>query len=293
MSLVKFKNPYLKKIINVYQPKYKNLTAQGFGDYLRGCFCIFQICKMYSIEFDMDLSNHPMCNFLDLNNKDIYIGIDRNNISWFSDPNYIPIDSKIFIKDSINFHNKFVSHLNTIKEENYYLFCNSFPVFNIINDNSRNFILNKIVPKSEIKTNVINSLTSLGLNKKQFSVIHIRCGDDYLLNNHSLKVNYVKKILKNLQPFLKVNRKYLILSDNNNIKYFFRNYKNCVFYVRSITHLGENGDKEENKIKNTLLDFYIMSESNYIISVSPYTWGSGFSQWCSVIYKIPYKKIII
>jgi hypothetical protein len=35
MSLVKLKNPILKKLINVYQPRYKNIVAQGLGDYLR------------------------------------------------------------------------------------------------------------------------------------------------------------------------------------------------------------------------------------------------------------------
>jgi hypothetical protein len=46
MSLVKLKNPILKKIINVYQPRYKNIVAQGLGDFLRGCFCLYQICKI-------------------------------------------------------------------------------------------------------------------------------------------------------------------------------------------------------------------------------------------------------
>jgi hypothetical protein len=293
MTLVKFKNNILKKIINVYQPNYKNVIAQGFGDYLRGCFCLYQICKMYSLEFDMDLSNHPMSNFLDLKNTNIYNNIDRNNISWFSDPNYIPIHSKIFIKDSFKFHNKFISHLNSIKQENYYLFCNSFPIFNYIHDNARKEIMNKITPNLELKINMNDILSQNGLVKKQFSVIHIRTGDDYLLKNNSLNMNYIRKIIRHIEPFIRVNKKYLIISDNNYIKHFFKRYKNCIFYIKPITHLGENGDKEKYKIKNTLIDFYIMGESNYIISISPYTWGSGFSQWCSVIHKIPYKKIIL
>lgn len=293
MSLIKLKNPILKKIVNVYQPNYQNLVAQGFGDYLRGCFCIYQICKIYNLEFDMDISNHPISQYIDLNNKNKYENIDRKSISWFSDSNYKPIHSKVFVKDSINFHNKLISHLNNIKKDNYYLFCNSFPIFNFIRDEARKEILNRITPNNELKMIVKNALNNLELQRKQFSIIHIRTGDDYLLNNEKLNTNYIQKIMRLVQPFIRNNKKYLILSDNNAIKLFFKKYNNCVFFIKSITHLGENGDKDNEKIKNTLLDFYIMGESNYIISLSPYTWGSGFSQWSSVVHKIPFKKIII
>ena len=46
-------------------------------------------------------------------------------------------------------------------------------------------------------------------------------------------------------------------------------------------------------VNDTMLDFYIMRNSNKIISISPYTHGSGFSKWCSVIYDVPYIKIIV
>ena len=293
MSLNKLKNPYLKKIVNVYQPNYQNIAAQGFGDYLRGCFCLYQICKIYNLEFDMDLTNHPISKFIDLNNKDSYNNIDRNSISWFSDSNYKPIHSKVFLKDSLNFHNKFISHLNNIKKDNYYLFCNSFPIFNFVRDEARKEILNRITPNDELKNCVRNALFKLGLQRKRFSVIHIRTGDDYLINNEKLNINYIRKIMRLVQTYVKMNKKYLILSDNNTIKFFFKKFKNCVFSIKSIEHLGNNNEKEHDKIKNTLVDFYIMGESSHIISLSPYTWGSGFSQWSSVIHKIPFKKIII
>ena len=34
----------VKKIVNVYQLQYKNCNSiYGFGDFLRGCFCLIQI----------------------------------------------------------------------------------------------------------------------------------------------------------------------------------------------------------------------------------------------------------
>ena len=65
--------------------------------------------------------------------------------------------------------------------------------------------------------------------------------------------------------------------------------------VRDIEHLGGEGIKstETNGVMNTLLDFYLMSYSNTIVSISVYGHVSGFSKYCSVIYGIPFKFIKI
>jgi hypothetical protein len=288
----KLHNKNLKKIINVYQPKYKNLIAQGFGDYLRGCFCLLQICKKHGIEFDMDLSNHPMSKFINVNNNQEYNNINRSNIEWFPNANYIPISSTLFKTDSINFHNKLMNTLNKVNSSNHFIFCNSFPIYKNIGSFGINFIKSKIEPNAIMKNNIETALKNMGLKEKEFTVIHIRCGDKYLLQNNKLDIMYVKNVMNIFKQIIHPNKKYLIISDNNNIKYFFRKYNNCVFYIKNITHLGEISDKSDEKVKNTLLDFYLMSKSRKIISLAPYNWGSGFSEWCSVIYRIPYQKII-
>ena len=58
----RFNNPKLKKIINTYHLKLKNSNTPGFGDYLRGCFCLYQVSKILGLEFDMDLKNIPCQN---------------------------------------------------------------------------------------------------------------------------------------------------------------------------------------------------------------------------------------
>ena len=294
MTLLKLQNPFLKKIINVYQPTYKNMVAQGFGDYLRGCFCLFQICKMHGLEFDMDISNHPMHIFLENQSTDKYSKIIRNNIAWFPNPNYFPTSASTYRKDSLSFHNEFIKHLNNVRQKEYFLFCNSFPIFNFIHDLAKTTIREKIMPNGKIRLEVDTRLENLGLTKKNFSVIHIRSGDKYLLENKSLDPNIITKIIKITNPYLYYRKKhFLILSDNTKIKYLFSKYPNCKFNLKEATHLGENAAYNEEKMRNTLIDFYMMGYANLIISLSPYAWGSGFSQWCSVIHKIPYKSFRI
>jgi hypothetical protein len=82
---------------------------------------------------------------------------------------------------------------------------------------------------------------------------------------------------------------YLLIADNNEIKYLlceiFPNFKSI---YKEITHLGEGKVLERNKIKNTMLDFYLMANSNSINSFTGYVHGSGFSLWCATTYNIPY-----
>ena len=59
---------------------------------------------------------------------------------------------------------------------------------------------------------------------------------------------------------------------------------------KEIIHLCESDTHVENneKIKNTLIEFYLMSFSKEIKSYSCYEHGSGFSYWCAKTFNIPY-----
>ena len=143
-----------------------------------------------------------------------------------------------------------------------------------------------------MRENIKSCLCSLELVPKRFAVIHIRSGDRYLLKNNMLNSQVVKKIVGILSKNMKPGTKYLILSDNNQIKALLKTiFPQVVIKSTKIAHLGESVNPDDNSIMETLLDFYLMSNAFQIISFSPYNWGSGFSKWCSVLYKIPYTQI--
>ena len=86
----------------------------------------------------------------------------------------------------------------------------------------------------------------------------------------------------------------MLLSDNNYIKKLMKEkIPSLIIQNRPITHLGEQTELSDVEVMNTMLDFYTMANSNKIFSFSKFGWGSGFSEWCSVVYNIPYVKIII
>jgi hypothetical protein len=291
--ITSYTNKKLKKIVNLYQLKYKNSVAQGFGDYLRGSFCLLQICKLLNIEFEMNIKNHPMSKFLDIPLESESENINYEEIERYMNSNYIAINNITYKKDSHNFLIEFINHLNTINSNTYYCFCNSFPIRNKILDEGRNIIKKYINPNKGMQNNIELRLKNLNLLKKQFNVIHIRLGDKYLLDKSAIHFTKVDKItnIMNKMNFL---NKIVIISDNNEIKLQLKKlYPSLIIQIQEIIHLGETENPSDESVMMTLLDFYLMSYANEIIAFTPYPWGSGFSQWCSIVYNIPYQKFII
>jgi len=292
-----FNNKNLKRIVNVYQMKYKNGVAQGLGDYIRGCFCLMQMSAILGLKFDMDLSNHPMSKYLLFTGAGTKYEFNSEEITRYENTNYIPINAKTYSKNSAEFFLGFINYLNTYNgsgcgtNDTFFTFCHSFPIFEV-QDLGRKIIRNKLAPNELMQNLVKNAMNKVGLVSKQFAVIHIRSGDKYMLKNEPLNSRVVKRIVDVLSKNMKSGTKYLVLSDNNNIKIILKNaFPQIVIQLNQIAHLGESVNPTDDAILATMLDFYLMSNAFQIISFSPYNWGSGFSQWCSVLYNIPYTQI--
>jgi hypothetical protein len=285
----------LKKLVHVYQLNYVNGKSPGLGDFLRGCFCFLQFSKLYNFEFDVDFSNHPMSKYLeniehtyglDYNNIEIYIALNlpRNKLREFE--NKVKNIDPDFIKNTINW-------LNSKNCEVCGFLSNAYPFFNKFTEEGKNFMKFKLQPNKMMQSYIENSLDELGLKKNGYGVIHIRTGDNHLINNEGFTKEFLIKIKDILNSSILPDRRYLIISDSNILKNMLKTYPNFYILIREIEHLGGHAIKstETNGVMNTLLDFYLMSYSNIIISLTTYGHVSGFSKYCSVIYGIPYKFI--
>jgi len=287
-----FHNPTLKKLVNVYQLQYKNNKAQGFGDYLRGCFCLLQIASRLGLQFDMDLSNHPMSQCLETPQKNA--NISYNDISWHENPNYVPLSHNTFRLNTQQFLPEFIQKLNRVNRPVYPLFCNSFPIAPFISQEHRNIIKSKIVPNEKTKAQIESTFRNMGIQRNQYNVIHIRCGDDYLLKENKIDPNIIQKIANHVVKNVKRGEKNVLVSDNNQIKMILkRRFPFLLCRICPIVHLGESTHFSETNIMHTLVDFYILSFSKSTVALSPYTWGSGFSEWISIMNSIPYRKYFL
>ena len=294
-----FTNKKLKKIVNVYQKQYINGGVRGFGDFLRGSFYLTIICDILGLEFDIDLTNHPMSKFLKISNSSY--DFCKSSVESFIDNGDCSVEEEI--------RKNLIKKLDNFDGEIYYLFCNFQMLFHIENltFNRIQCAKNILIPKIELKEDLLNildrklescKLLNCKLQRNNYAVIHIRCGDCFMnvgqRNEMSIeRVNgIINAIISTINKQCNNKKKYILIGDSNKIKkYITSKFPNIVMFKTQIAHLGE--DKKDNNmaILDTLIDFNIMRFSNYIISFTVYTHGSGFSKYCSQIYDIPFKQI--
>lgn len=286
-------NNLIKKINIVYQYEYlNNEPVTGLGDFIRSCYFMNQFSEKYNIKVSFYINEHPikkyLHNFQDMEsiNKNISI-----SIPFFKPTNYIFINDNNVIKYKYkNIDEELINYLNSLQvyDGNIYLYLVNHPDEEYITTNSKEKIANILKPTDYLNNKITYAMDCLKLNKGKFKVIHIRTEDEYLNNNKVLndRVNYIINKLKSI--IFKLDYDTFLITNNNHIKTILINLIPKIKTVfNDITHIADKNTNEE-KLINTLKDFYIMSNSNYIYSFSVYTHGSGFSKWCATTYNIPY-----
>jgi len=294
-----YKNRQLKRIVNVYQQTYINLIGQGFGDFLRGSIYLTYLCSILGLEFDIDIQNHPMV--VCLNNTHSFYQYSASEIEAFSSCCLSEEDEKDVI-------GKFIEKINNYTGETYYLFNNFKPLFDIENpkfniiQKARSIIIPKIEPIKFVLDRLDNKLDLYNLKRNQYGVLHIRCGDYFMnltkidsdVNKHQISQKHINDIITYINKYMNKTKKYILLGDSNKIKkYVSSKFNNIITFDDEITHLGEDVKINNIAIMETLVDFNMMRFSNGIISFSAYGHGSGFSKYCSSIYDVPFKQIIL
>jgi hypothetical protein len=262
-------NTKIHKIINVY-----NNFSFGLGDYLRGCLFLSQLCIHQQKIFLMNYSQHPISDFL--------TGGDKENISFPLLEFPFPIKSRYEYLQRLSF-------LNQYSQENIYMKDNSFPLKQI-NKNVIYQVLQQIQPTDILINSITNYLNELHLEKNNFIIIHLRIGDDILLDNKHISLFIIKKIIHILKQIINPNKKYLLIGDNTQIKYIIHKYFPFVYFKNSkITHLGMSNIKEKEAILDTLTEFFLMSHCQKIISFSSYSHRTSFGEVASILFNKPFQ----
>ena len=284
-------------IINIYQNNYINGKVTGFGDFLRGCYYLMQFCDENNYNYKIDLSKHILSNFL--KNK---INFERENkyINKFED-----INAQFIIQNNNNIETKIKNNFKLFKDyiekqeiynNKIYVYTISYPIF-YPSPEHKKYIKFILEPTNEILQFSNKILEKINLLNKKYIVVHIRFGDEYLIdkekNFNVLILNKLKNEIDQLTKGLKESNNYLLLADNNSIKkYIVDIFPFFKTFFKEITHIGE-GSKDLDKIKNTMVEFHLMSYAKSIHSYSCYLHGSGFSKWCARTYDIPYTNKFI
>jgi len=262
-------NTKIHKIVNVY-----NNFSFGLGDYLRGCLFLSQLCIHQKKIFLMNYSQHPISDFLTGGNN------DSISLPLLEFPS--PIKSRNDYFNRIYF-------LNQHSQENIYMKDNSFPLKQIHN-NVIYKVLQQIQPTPILIDSITNYLNELHLEKNTFTIIHLRIGDDILLDNKNISLFIINKIIYTLKQILNPTKKYLLIGDNTMIKYIIHKYFPFVYFKKSkIIHLGMSDIKEKEAILDTLTEFFLMKHCQQIISFSSYSHRTSFGEVASILFNKPFR----
>jgi hypothetical protein len=302
-NVQRIRNKGVKIMHNVYQSKYSKgeINSTGLGDFIRGSYFLLEFCDKYQFEpriiFNNCISKFLMPVKYNFNLKQIQPLLEK--IDMFHSNNFkeynITEDNTILEPnlDVINIMADFVEYI--MKEPVYnghsFIYCIPYPLLNVSAKNKA-YMRAILEPINEIKCIVNQTLHKVGLHFKNYIVFHVRSGDAYLnKDNKIFYQKYLDKIKIEVAKYMVINgcNNYLLIADNNEIKIFLnKELPQLKIILNEITHFGEGVILEEEKVKNTLVDFYILSFANKIISFSAYKHGSGFSFWCAKTFDIPY-----
>ena len=245
----------------------------GFGDILRGMLTCYSICKKHKYNYIIDIQKHPISKYLKS-----YSHRFSNFIKTY---NNIPF----IIGNDLN------SYILNNKGNLIVLMTNGFyPLdINIVDENIKDILRNIFTRNNSFNEYYLAKKTSLNLNN-EYSISHFRLGDNSLVRNN-FNLNHIKSIY---DKYIKDKEKILLLSDNNELKKYTKhqiinNKKNIIINDIKISHIGYS--KHTDELLDTLVEFFLVTESKYIETYSVYSWTSGFVLYPSIIFNIPLKKL--
>lgn len=290
----KSSNPLFKTILFTYQPKYMfNKSFTGFGDLIRASYYLLQFSEKINVEFRILIHDHPIKKYLTHFQTP---STSDPMCYYFSDFNaeYKKRGNSVIYYEYRNVDNALIQFLNliTTSDLSVHVYWINHPNLDNIKPHHRAFIRNQFSPIPFITEQVDLRLEYLNLEKQQFTVLHIRVDDTYFLedsvrNSQRNKINF-KLVGRTIRALLSKNETIIVLSNSNFIKKIIvSRFPMVKIQFHDIGHVCDE-HVNDSQVINTLVDFYTMSCAKYIVGLSTYMHGSGFSKWCALTFQIPY-----
>jgi len=239
----------------------------------------------------MDVTNHYINKFLEneskqgnksLNIKPKLVLFNGSNINTikYSNSIIIPIINN-FIKST---------------DEKLYITTNHFYDKTLITNDIKNYI-NSFLKFKQIYYDKVKELVKLD----KYKVLHIRCNDKYFnkeFDSDKLLIEIIK---------LQLDYNTIVLSNNYSIKKKLNKLFGFQYIDNMSIHTGNIGEKKSrffgsheylnetnfNELESTIIDYIILSKSEYTYCFSFYNHGSGFSEHCSILNDVPYKMVYL
>jgi len=272
INIEKFEN--INNVCIVWNNKIDDKTNQGFGDRIRGVIYVYR--------YFMNLNSNIK---ITVNANDDTCGDILNNVHSNNKPEQI---NYVYIS---NAEKELEEMKNLISKDGIiYIFTNcSIKEPILLTDDEKKFAKYISDPNDTIKMEIKQKIEKL---PKNFTIKHFRFNDSIF--NKDVDINDItfKKYFELLKKdYLDTD---ILMTNSNNFtkyakEYLNINYIDCNNDICKVEHTGNSNEYE--KVKNSFIEYNIVSMSKKIMSYTCYEWPSNFVLWTSKIYDIPFESI--
>ena len=290
-----YSNSTLTKVVNVYQTQFIDFKASGLGDYLRGCVTMLQLLRTLKkhtgsdVAFEMDLRNHPMSKFLTcdeaLERPANYAALGNFHVdSLMVNQDEEDIAYQHIVREVVRYFNK-------VQQPTFFAYCCKENIYTEILDSEKALIRSRLQPSAGLETYIASCLTQLGVTGA-YSVLHVRM-DDAICFPHAvassqatLNEQLMTDLVASVRAKVDADKTYVLISNSQTVKDALTS-GNIHSLPTAVCHIGQNQTPTDEQLRDTLLDFFLMSRASEIAGFSTYK-RTGFSLECATLYNVPY-----
>jgi hypothetical protein len=241
----------------------------GLGDIIRGTIQLYQLSKKYNFELIVDKQHHPISNYL------------INRYHQFSDV-ITSYKNKVAFVD-IDQCEKFILKYSKNPSAGLIFFTNDF-FHGPITEDCKAFIKYHFTPNNDFLDYINEKINSLPF--KEYNILHYRLGDNVLIKNMQNKKININSIISNINKYHNEEENTILISDSMDLKKRAKKETNIFMFDSVLAHMGCSND-----IKDTLFEFFLITNSKKIKTFSVYWWTSGFVKISNDIFDVPLERI--
>jgi hypothetical protein len=269
-----------KKVYVIWDNKILN---QGFGDKLRGSVTVYQLSK--KLKFDMEVEiNNEIGMFLK-NAKS-----SAHEIIKTLPATEIIVDKEIIVNKVPRWAaSEIVTNYITNEKDKKCLFMATNSIPEDMSEDDKRFLRRLLVPNDRFVPEIDKATQQL---PKNYTILHFRLGDNELhgrKNNEQKYETYLTMIQNKYSPTD------VLVTDSTAFKKYVKDRVNiptilCDGGDCKIFHTGESAF-DYDSLKNSLIEFYVMTRAKKITTHSVYDWPSNFVKWSSDVYNVPLESV--
>jgi hypothetical protein len=238
----------------------------GLGDFLRGCACFFDVCEKENWNLIVDIKHHNISEFLCTTCPDEYSNIGTANINFYSAGDLRSLTDVIY-----NLGNPAI------------LISNGYSRDTPFSEECKSFLKNVLT----FRPSFLDYVRTTYPNKHPYKILHFRLGDRFLLNK-TYDTEFIN-LFNSIDEFSNVENLYIVITDSetfkNYLKFKLKGRANIIILNTKPTHTGIERDIE--KMRDTMVEFYLATQAEEIITFSSYCWVSGFMDIIHRVFDVP------